>query len=108
MDLPGPSSPSQVVPESEVVCVEFPAFVRNVDKAINMLGGHEAVSIAENSKNPFLQLHWKPNDPLRRGIYGGRHLGQGLLLRLSKPKSGNAGSGEFKAEVVGRVKATYK
>lgn len=97
-----------VVPASEVVCVEFPAFVRDVDKAIDMLGGQEALSMAENSKNPFLQLHWKPGDAFRHGIYGGRHAHQGLLLRMSRPKSTGGVCGEFKVEAVARVKATYK
>ncbi|GAX75079.1 hypothetical protein CEUSTIGMA_g2523.t1 [Chlamydomonas eustigma] len=113
------------VPSAIITSVEFPGYVRNVDRAIQMLGGltNIAASLNNGSQNNFLRLHYRPEDTLSHPLIGDQHATQGLLLRISKTKSplksvpanyeakNSAHSDEtspLKLRIVSRVQRTFK
>jgi hypothetical protein len=87
---PPPLAPQHlVVPSSEAVAVEYPAFVRNPQRALQTLGGLEAVAAAVASKKryPVLPLRFRPEDRFCHALFGEREAGRTrFLLRLAKPK----------------------
>ncbi|XP_038046437.1 general transcription factor 3C polypeptide 5-like [Patiria miniata] len=117
----------------QLVCVEFPARVQNVDKMFKTLGGEEAVSktLSANSA-PKLQMKFRPDDPFCRPLYASQQPTTSILLRVKKRykkaaptaemevDSQDAGDGddevieaaqeeaEYKTELVGVIDSVYQ
>ncbi|PNH10067.1 General transcription factor 3C polypeptide 5 [Tetrabaena socialis] len=75
-----------VVPEAEVVAVEYPGFVRDSSRALHTLGGAEGVAAALASKAVFLKLRHRPEDATSHPLYAERVECTRLLLRVARPR----------------------
>jgi general transcription factor 3C polypeptide 5 (transcription factor C subunit 1) len=107
---------SFAVPQQECIAIEYPGFVRNVDKALRTLGGVEAISAAATQPGgAFLKLHFRPEEPTSHAIYGERTTAQRLLLRISRPRgtagedgSSSGATAPVTARVVARVPTSIR
>ena len=80
---------TQLVPDDEVVLVEYPGIVRNVDAAMATLGGPAALA-ARQAVGAILQLRFRPGDPLSHPLIADRQPARGMLLRIACPPAGAA------------------
>lgn len=98
------------LPSSEVVCVEYPGFVRDASKALGTLGGIDAIAQAQQ-RHTFLQLRLRPSDPYSHPLYAERSDVPALLLRVRRPRAGQGAAAEpppLQAEIVSRVATTFR
>jgi len=85
---------SCVIPDSpRIVAIEFPGYVRNVDRATRMLGGVEGIAAAMNTagSNPgqgggLMRVSFRPDDPTCHPLIGRQRPVAGLLLRISRKR----------------------
>lgn len=74
-------------PKKQVTSLEIPCLVRNVDKAIEMLGGSPKIADAvTNNSGKLLGLSFCPDDPLARTIMSFNTTSSNVLLRFNVPK----------------------
>lgn len=78
-------APRYAIPSKSIVTVEHPFVVKNVDKAIDMLGGHAELSESLRS-NKSLPLSFNPSSPGSRTIMSTRNSADNVLLRFTVPK----------------------
>lgn len=76
-----------MVPSVSVVSVEHPCIVKNVDKAINMLGGGEAIAeTLEAGNEKTLSLSFTPEDLTARKISSFNNSTNNVLVKITVPK----------------------
>lgn len=97
---------------NQLVMIEYPGFVKNPDKAINTLGGIEAVEKVYDSHKDRLELKFRKADPLSHPAYGDRVPKKCLAFRIKKVKNITSReeqkSGTFNLEVVGKIQTSFK
>lgn len=67
--------------------IEYPGFVKNVDKALDTMGGICAIEKVFNSQKDRLELKFRKSDPLAHAAYGDRALKKCLVLRIKRSKA---------------------
>jgi len=108
---PAPTFP---LPARSLFCVEHPARVQDVNRAITTLGGLPAVTKAFQDKSKFLALRFRPEDPYSHPLFGDYSLGSSLLLKVTRRKRdphSSAGKDEqncFKTDMMATVTALYQ
>lgn len=126
---PAPSFP---LPSRSLLCVEHPAHVRDVQRAITTLGGLPALTKAFEEAAKLLELRFRPEDPYAHPLFGDYTLGSSLLLKVTRrrkkaapatPATSSTSSSstpssvpqpqqdkpsDFKAEVVAMIPAVYQ
>lgn len=91
----------QTVPAKSATAIEYPGFVKNVDAALETLGGTSTVTAAlVNDVSPVL-VRFRPKDSLCHPVFADRQSTTNLLVKLSR-KTGDEDA-PVKAEVVSRV-----
>ncbi|KAJ1627878.1 hypothetical protein T492DRAFT_595314, partial [Pavlovales sp. CCMP2436] len=70
------------LPAEEALCVEYPGFVRDTERALETLGGLDAIALARHDDSTLLQLRLRPDDPYAHPIFGETVLTAALLLRV--------------------------
>jgi general transcription factor 3C polypeptide 5 (transcription factor C subunit 1) len=104
------SAPEQLRIPSEdasITAVEFPGFVRNPDRAMQMLGGEKAIAEACEGGG-YLKLSFRPEEPTCHPVFGdSKPTSRTLLLRVSKPRSAPADE-PAECQIVGRITATCR
>ncbi|XP_077981401.1 general transcription factor 3C polypeptide 5-like, partial [Glandiceps talaboti] len=94
---------------NKLVCVEYPGFVKNVDKMLATLGGEETVSKIHSDPSRRLELRYKPNNPYCHAACGNRYATTSLLLKVvKKTKKSDPSYVEYKSEILGSVETTYR
>ncbi|KAI7880180.1 hypothetical protein K492DRAFT_237447 [Lichtheimia hyalospora FSU 10163] len=96
--------------DRQFICVEYPGRVNNIDRAIETLGGQQAITAAvENDKNG-IELRLRPKDPFSHPISGHVRRIPGLLLKVTRRrrKGQPEDEGETKAELLGTVTRTCR
>ncbi len=73
------------IPDYEVTAIEYPGFVRNSDRALQTLGGLDAIAAAVSSKQ-HLRLRHRPEDRTSHPLFGERVEIPRLLLRIARRK----------------------
>lgn len=105
--------------------IEFPATVKNLDKALETLGGSKTISkvlrcvvpycsnqlekaAASNSK--LIELRFRPNDPYCHPVFGDRVTTSNLLLKVKckRKRSDPSQITNFSTEIVGSIPTTYR
>ena len=56
--------------------VEFPGYVKNQDKAIQILGGKKEIYTQLSKDTPSLNFSFRPNDKLSHKIHDAFHKGE--------------------------------
>ncbi|KAK9510096.1 hypothetical protein O3M35_004952 [Rhynocoris fuscipes] len=95
----------------DLVCVEYPGIVQNVDKMLETLGGLQEISHIMSKKNRRLELRFRPDDVHCKPACGDRVKTNALLLRIKvkKKSQGNDDNPEIKSiEIVGRIQTLFK
>ncbi|ORY98520.1 RNA polymerase III transcription factor IIIC subunit-domain-containing protein [Syncephalastrum racemosum] len=84
------------------LCVEYPARVKRVDRAIRTLGGEaNLASIIKNSSSA-IELRHRPTDPYAHPMVGEVSKGARILLKVSRRKGSDAPS-DTHVEALGTV-----
>ncbi|XP_013411521.1 general transcription factor 3C polypeptide 5 [Lingula anatina] len=112
------------VRDNDFVCIEYPAVIENIDKALKTLGGEENISKTFEDPGKRLPLRWRPDEFYCKPAYADRCDTTNLLLKVQKwrrkKKNGRTGKGmqgdkltgdrdvKYHSEVLGRVSTTYK
>ncbi|XP_002738728.1 general transcription factor 3C polypeptide 5-like [Saccoglossus kowalevskii] len=97
------------------VCIEYPGFVKNVDKMLSTLGGEDIISKIHCDPSRRLELRFRPDDPYCHPACGNRYATTSVLLKVTKrtrkPKAGQTDSAvetQYKSEILGSVDTTYR
>ncbi|RMZ92446.1 hypothetical protein DV736_g314, partial [Chaetothyriales sp. CBS 134916] len=81
------AAPAYSIPPRQVVTVEHPCIIRNIDRAIDMLGGPASVKqmLAPGPAKP-LGLNLQPSNPDSRPILSFNNQANNVLLQIRVPK----------------------
>ncbi|GAB2217952.1 hypothetical protein Droror1_Dr00001166 [Drosera rotundifolia] len=77
------------IPSSEAFVIHYPAYPSSISRAVDTLGGDDAVTKARNSKSKELELRFRPEDPYSHPTFGRLYHCNNLLLRICRKPSGN-------------------
>ncbi|KAF6211179.1 hypothetical protein GE061_014294 [Apolygus lucorum] len=106
---------SKIGLSKQLVCIEYPGLVQNVDKMLETLGGIQEVSRVNIQKNRRLELRFRPNDTYCKPACGDRGKTNAVLLkikvRVKKNKPDNEEESEQKVvgcEIVGRIQTAFR
>lgn len=93
----------------QLVLIEYPGFVKNVNKAMETLGNIETIERVFASQKDRLELKFRPADPLSHPAYGDRIPKKCLVLRITKSKSRdtNVSAESYSLKVVGKVQTSF-
>uniref|UniRef100_A0A3P8THM4 Ral transcription factor IIIC subunit 5 n=1 Tax=Amphiprion percula TaxID=161767 RepID=A0A3P8THM4_AMPPE len=106
--VPGGSS-SVELRDKRLVCVEYPAVVRSVDKMLETLGGEQTVTKTFAHPNKRLELRFRPQDPFCHSACGNRFPSSNLLLRVRRRvRKKDPSDAEINMEMLGVIGTTYK
>ncbi|XP_076455107.1 general transcription factor 3C polypeptide 5-like [Babylonia areolata] len=108
--------------DKQLVCIEYPGIVQNVDKALQTLGGIKAVNKSIKDETKRLEMHFRPADIYCKPACGTSHKTAGVILHVRRRKRqprkkgsmvrsgarGNAGDChddgyEYKVDILGTV-----
>lgn len=103
----------------QFVMVEYPGRVKNVDKALDTIGGLKKLSQVVNSEKDRLQLRFRPADILAHPAYGDRYSTKGIVIKITKvakPHAHNTrkssehdgGKAKYVINLIGVVKTTFR
>lgn len=97
------------LPDANLVCVEYPGVVNNVDRMLDSVGWEKGVSKTYADSSKRLELRFRPKDPFCHPVYGNRYSSTNLLLRIRRrTRKGNNGETQISMEIVGLIGTTYK
>lgn len=82
------------LPSNEVFAVHYPGYPSSTSRAIQTLGGSEAILKARSSKSNKLELRFRPEDPYSHPAFGEVHPCNNLLLKISKKKTSQPCDGQ--------------
>ncbi|KAL4781082.1 RNA polymerase III transcription factor IIIC subunit-domain-containing protein [Aspergillus varians] len=85
---PSRTAPFYSVPSRRIVCIEHPAIIKNVDKAIDTLQGSTGITKTLNPPRADTpaRLVLRPEDPMSRPMQSISSLSNNILLQLTVPK----------------------
>lgn len=93
---------------ASLLMVEYPGFVKNVDKALATMGGLETIEKVSKSDKDRLELKFRKKDPLSHPAYGDRSAKKCLVLKLKKIRKGPSDINcEYSISVVGKAQTSY-
>ncbi|XP_071111591.1 general transcription factor 3C polypeptide 5-like [Haliotis cracherodii] len=99
----------RILSKERLVCVDFPAHVHNIDRALETIDGIRGVFKAYKDENKRLEMRWRKDDIYCKPMYGDRLNTTNLLLsvkRRRKPSS-HEGQYEYSVAIKGFIIATY-
>ncbi|GIL75445.1 hypothetical protein Vretimale_8077 [Volvox reticuliferus] len=73
------------IPKAEAVAIEYPGFVRDINKVLSTLGGIDSIATAVGTRH-YLKLKLRPEDRSSHPLYGERIEQTRLLLRIARPR----------------------
>ncbi|OAL38025.1 hypothetical protein AYO20_02858 [Fonsecaea nubica] len=83
----GETAPSFQVPRNPILSIEHPCIVKNVEKAVDMLGGPaEIVQSLESGLEKPLGLKFQPEGPSSRAVLSYNKPTNNVLLKVTVPK----------------------
>uniref|UniRef100_A0A3B3ZRU7 General transcription factor IIIC, polypeptide 5 n=1 Tax=Periophthalmus magnuspinnatus TaxID=409849 RepID=A0A3B3ZRU7_9GOBI len=95
--------------ENRLVCVEYPAVIQNLDRALESLGGEHNMSKTYANPNRRLELRLRPQDPFCHSLCGNRLDSSNLLLRVRRRvRKSDPTDVQIQTEILGIIVTTYK
>ncbi|XP_061590438.1 general transcription factor 3C polypeptide 5 [Cololabis saira] len=95
--------------DTRLVCVEYPALVRSVDRMLDTLGGEHTLTKTYADPNRRLELRFRPEDPFCHSACGNRLPSSNILLRVRRRvRKKDPNDTEIQMEMVGIIGTTYK
>jgi general transcription factor 3C polypeptide 5 (transcription factor C subunit 1) len=78
---------TKLMPQTVLTVVHFPLIVKHdPQKALQMIGGENAVTKVSNDESKFLELRFRPNDPMSHPTHGDHTKTNNLLLRVRRKR----------------------
>lgn len=77
------------LPSNVAFAVHYPAYPSSMERAIETLGGTQAIAKARSSQSNKLELHFRPEDPYSHPAFGELQGCNNFLLRITKSKVKN-------------------
>ncbi|XP_021626776.1 general transcription factor 3C polypeptide 5 isoform X4 [Manihot esculenta] len=81
---------SGIIPGNEAFAVHYPGYPSSMSRAIQTLGGTQAILKARSSQSNKLELFFRPEDPYSHPTFGELRACSNLLLKISKKKSSSS------------------
>ncbi|KAK7896595.1 hypothetical protein WMY93_021920 [Mugilogobius chulae] len=107
--VPGNSACLLPLRGTRLVCVEYPAMIHNLQRALQSLGGEQTVSKTYAHPNRRLELRLRPQDPFCHTLCGNRLDSSNLLLRVRRRvRKSDPTDVQIKTEILGVIGTTYK
>ncbi|KAM7279591.1 hypothetical protein ACFE04_006725 [Oxalis oulophora] len=75
------------IPSKEAFAVHYPGYPSSTSRAVQTLGGTQAINKARESQSNKLELRFRPEDPYAHPTLGELRPCNSLLLKISKKKS---------------------
>ncbi|KAF9616286.1 hypothetical protein IFM89_029062 [Coptis chinensis] len=75
------------LPDNVCFAVHYPGYPSSTSRAIETLGGSEAILKARGSPSEPLKLHFRPEDPYSHPAFGDLRPCNNLLLKISKKRT---------------------
>ncbi|KAJ8300470.1 hypothetical protein KUTeg_021989 [Tegillarca granosa] len=97
--------------DRKYLCVEHPAIIHNVDKALKTIGGTENVAKTYSEVNKRLALNWRPNDIFCKPAFAERCQTTSILLKIRRRRRKGDDSGtsdQYQVEFLGDVEVSYR
>ncbi|XP_072310498.1 general transcription factor 3C polypeptide 5 [Eucyclogobius newberryi] len=95
--------------ETRLVCVEYPAVIQNLSRALQSLGGEQTVSKTYAHPNRRLELRLRPQDPFCHSLCGNRLESSNLLLRVRRRvRKSDRTDVQIQTDILGIIGTTYK
>lgn len=94
--------------EEHLICVEYPATIKNKDKMIETLGGYESINEVISQPNRKMELKFRPNVPGCKPTCAERVKTSSILVKAKMLKNKKTGETKVVHEIVGPVEASYK
>ncbi len=97
-----------------LVCIEYPGYIKNVDNMLQTLGGEEKISDTYFNTKRRIELHFRPNDPYCHSVCGDMHSARAVLLKVKRKRRKRKDSNSFEndwiyeQEIAGIVNSTYR
>ena len=94
----------------DLLCIQFPGIVNNVDKMLTMIGGLEKLLKCYKSQGDRLELRFRPDDVYCRGVYGDKVIIDQVLVKvIKKTVTYSDGSNDvtYNAKVIGICRSCY-
>lgn len=104
----------QSISTKKYVCVEYPGYVKNVDKMLETLGGEEKLSKTYFNSKRRVELHFRPDDPYCHSVCGDLVPSRAVVLKVKrrrkkkKPEDESENDWEYEQDVLGIVHQSYK
>ncbi|CAG8484210.1 5336_t:CDS:10 [Acaulospora colombiana] len=74
-------APNRIIPPNQLFAVEYPGYVKNIDKVLQTLGGQRGLKKAVNED--LMELRFRPGDPFCHPINGDVIPTSNLLLKVT-------------------------
>uniref|UniRef100_A0AAY4C7W1 General transcription factor 3C polypeptide 5 n=1 Tax=Denticeps clupeoides TaxID=299321 RepID=A0AAY4C7W1_9TELE len=97
------------LPDTKLVCVEYPGYVADVQKMLDTIGGEKGISKTYSDPSKRLELHYRPQDPYCHPVCGNRYPSTSLLLRVRRRvRRGNPEDVQLTVDALGVIETTYR
>eukprot|EP01080_Neovahlkampfia_damariscottae_P012188 gene12188-5775_t len=94
--------PTLEIPENRITLVEFPGRVKNVDKAMKMIGSASSVEKIVTGESKYLELRYRPEDSSCHPLFGDNFQTNNLVIKVKKTK------GKLNYEILGVANNTIR
>ncbi|CAG8434613.1 15083_t:CDS:10 [Funneliformis mosseae] len=78
------AAPNKIIPSRQIFVIEYPGYVKSVDKVLQTLGGEKGLKKAVNES--LMELRFRPDDPFCHPINGDVIPTSNLLLKVTRRK----------------------
>ncbi|MCO5562688.1 hypothetical protein L7F22_016316 [Adiantum nelumboides] len=97
-----------VVRDKALFAVNYPGYPASIPRAVDTLGGKEAILKARSSETNYMELRFRPEDPYAHPVFGELHGFSGLLLELSVEEDKEKGGQVLRGEITAKVDQLYE
>ena len=97
-----------------LVCIEYPGYIKNVDQMLKTIGGEESLSKTYFKSKRRIELHFRPEDPYCHSVCGDLHDARALLVKVRRrrkkrqPGDETDHPWEYEQKVCGIVHKAYR
>ncbi|KAF5308795.1 hypothetical protein FQR65_LT06028 [Abscondita terminalis] len=93
----------------QLLCIEYPGIVENVDNMLETLGGIHNIETAVGNYNRRLELKFRPNDIFSKPAWGDKDYSCGILVKIMiQNRLEDPNQTTFKYELIGVIPMTFK
>ncbi|KAI9016341.1 RNA polymerase III transcription factor IIIC subunit-domain-containing protein [Phycomyces nitens] len=95
--------------EKSYFCIEYPGYIKNVDRALESLGGEKKIATLLSKSEP-IELRFRPKDPFSHPINGDIVPSSKLLLKVTRrvKKGRPASEAQLETQVMGQINKTCR